>query len=415
MVSSKMKRTLVFILLASWVTLAVAQEVRFAEPVRLPSSINSNHEEISPLLSPDGKTLYFVRVFDPQNKGGKGAGMDIWISSKEGVENWLHASNKIKWNNKLNNAVVGIRNGGKVVYLLNSYANKSGIAFSKNINGEWTTPEVILMPGIEKLNFVGFYMNPTFDILLISMVKEDSFGKEDLYVSLKDSLDQWSAPLNLGSTINTEGFETAPFLSADGAKLYFTSDGHKGLGDADIFVSERLYGKWTIWGRPRNLGNKINSDKFDSYFSIYDSLCFFSSNRSSDYSDIYQSKIEKSNKIQLRDSVNRIIDETKRLLGELETAPNGVEHILFPPNTSLLTSTLKGQIRKWISNYNLNLLNGIELLNSKTKMNFEQVNDVTDYLISLGVGRAKIKNITNSGVAPQVQGSMELRIYLKRN
>jgi WD40-like Beta Propeller Repeat len=403
----------VFIFFVFRASISTAQEVRYTQPERLPSSINSSYEEISPLMTSNGKTLYFVRMFDPQNKGGKTAGMDVWISLKDHAGNWLNANNKTKWNNKLNNAVVGIRDDGKTVYLLNSYTNKSGIGFSRNINGEWTTPEVILMPGIEKLNFVGFYMNPTFNILLMSMVKEDSFGKEDLYVSLRDSLDQWSEPLNLGSTINTDGFETAPFLSADGTKLYFTSNGHKGFGDADIFVSERLYGKWTVWSRPKNLGNQINSEKFDSYFSIYDSICFFSSNRSSRYSDIYMSRIEKNNKIQLKDSVNRIIDETRRLLDELKNLPVSVEHISFAPNTFLLTNALKGQIKKWIRSYDLNLINEIELLNTKAPMDFEQVNEVTDYLISLGVDQTKIKNITNLGAKPKLPATMELRIYLK--
>jgi hypothetical protein len=396
-----------------------AQEPKFTDPILLPPQVNTLHEEISPLLTSDKRSLYFVRAFDPQNKGGRRAGMDVWVAAQDDKGNWLPASNKLKWNNKLNNAVIGIRKDNKVVYLLNSYSNKSGIAFSKNLNGNWTAPEVISMSGIEKLNLVGFFMNSNFDVLLISMVKEGSFGKEDLYVSLKDSLDQWSEPFNLGSAINTEGYETAPFLSEDGKKLYFTSDGHKGYGDADIFVAERLYNSWTLWSRPKNLGNKINSEKFDSYFSIYDSICFFSSNRSSNFSDIYQSRIEKSNKTLLRDSVNRIINETKRLLGELENEtvnlPAGVENILFPPNTSLLTSSLKSQIKKWIYNYNLNLLTQIELLNSKTQMNFEQVNDVTDYLISLGIDRTKIKNITSSGAIPKVLGSLEMRIYLKKD
>jgi WD40-like Beta Propeller Repeat len=393
----------------------IAQEMKFSDPVLLSPLINTANEEVNPLLSWDGKNLYFVRAFYPQNKGGKGAGTDVWVSQLDNQGNWMMPTNKFRWNNKLNNAVVGVRKDDKVVYLLNSYNNKSGIAFSKYLNGDWTTPEVISIPNIEKLDFVGFYMNPSFSVLLISMVKDDSFGKEDLYVSVKDSLDVWSTPLNLGSTINTSGFEIAPFLSEDGKKLYFTSDGHKGFGGADIFMAERLHDSWTTWSRPRNLGNKVNSEKFDSYFSIHDSTCFFVSNRSSEFSDIYQSRMEKVKKVDLKDSVNRIIEEAKKLLGEIDTAPTSIETIEFPVNSFTLNASLRNQIKKWISRFDVKSLSNIELLNSKVQMSFEQINEVTNYLVSIGITKSKIKNISNSKITPKIKGTMEIRIYLKKN
>jgi WD40-like Beta Propeller Repeat len=394
---------------------AIAQEMKFSDPVLLSPLINTANEEVNPLLSWDGKNLYFVRAFYPQNKGGKGAGTDVWVSQLDNQANWMMPTNKFRWNNKLNNAVVGVRKDDKVVYLLNSYNNKSGIAFSKYLNGDWTTPEVISIPNIEKLDFVGFYMNPSFSILLISMVKDDSYGKEDLYVSVKDSLDVWSTPLNLGSTINTSGFEIAPFLSEDGKRLYFTSDGHKGFGGADIFMAERLHDSWTTWSRPRNLGNKVNSEKFDSYFSVHDSTCFFVSNRSSEFSDIYQSRMEKVKKVDLKDSVNRIIEEAKKLLGEIDTAPTSIETIEFPVNSFTLNASLKNQIKKWISRFDVKLVSNIELLNSKVQMSFEQINEVTNYLVSIGISKSKIKNISNSKTTPKIKGTMEIRIYLKKN
>jgi hypothetical protein len=126
------------------------------------------------------------------------------------------------------------------------------------------------------------------------MAGKDSYGKEDLYISLRDSLNNWSRPVNLGPSINTEGYEIGPFLSSDMKRLYFSSEGHGGYGSADIFVSERPYDNWTIWTQPKNLGKVINSEKFDSYFSIYgDTISFFSSNRDSDQADVYSSLVTK--------------------------------------------------------------------------------------------------------------------------
>jgi WD40-like Beta Propeller Repeat len=407
-----MKGSLTFLFLFFLVIESNAQEIKFTDPIRLPPQINTPYEEIGPLLTPDRQSLYFVRAFDPQNKGGRGAGMDIWVSAQDVKGNWLPPSNKLRWNNKLNNAVVGIKKDGKVIYLLNSYTNKSGVAFSKNLNGSWTAPEIIPMSGIEKLNLVGFFMNSNFDVLLISMVKDGSFGKEDLYVSLKDSLDRWGEPINLGATINTSGFEISPFLSDDGKKLYFASDGHKGYGDADILVSERLHNNWTLWTRPRNLGSKINSEKFDAYFSIYgDSVCYFSSNRSSDFSDIYKSKVSIAKRTLLKDSVNKIVDETKKLLNELKSGDEAsdFEYIPSPLNSVILSNPMQNQIKKIIGTYDTKQIKLIEM--TCYRLHPDQINNVIDYLVSLGVSKQNIKQpaLVTTGT---IQSGVELKISL---
>ncbi len=271
-----------------------AQELLFDEPQKLGSSVNTDAEESSPVLSRDGQRLYFSRAFDRNNVGGEFGGTDIWVTHREAGGKWQPASNKLNhWNNKLSNAVIGVSRDNQSVYLLNAYKPKSGIAFSKNIKGEWTDPEVIPVPGLTRSNYVGYYVHPSFNVIIISMESKESVGKEDLFITVKDSLGNWSPPTNLGLTVNTEGFEISPFLSEDTKRLYFSSDGHAGMGDADIFVSERLYNdSWTVWTKPRNLGNSINSPKFDAYFSIYgDSVCMFASNRDSERADIYSAKV----------------------------------------------------------------------------------------------------------------------------
>ena len=124
------------------------------------------------------------------------------------------------------------------------------------------------------------------------MKAQDGYGEEDLYVTTRDSVGHWSRPINLGTTINTKGFEISPFLSADKKRLFFASNGHPGFGDADIFFSERLYDSWEVWSAPRNLGENLNSKGFDAFFSIYgDSVAYFSSNRSGGLADIYTAKV----------------------------------------------------------------------------------------------------------------------------
>lgn len=392
---------------------SVGQDLQFSDPVPLGSSINSESEEVNALLSPDGKTLYFVRAFDTRNKGGVAGGMDIWTSVRDSRGRFSTCTNEHKkWNNKFNNSVIGIRNDNHVLYLLNSYNKKSGIAFSKYLEGEWTSLEVIPIPGIDQLNLVGFYMHPSFSILLISSDRMGSYGKEDIYVSLKDSLDQWSEPLNLGNTINTDGFEISPFLSEDGKRLYFSSNGHKGYGDADIFVSERLYSNWTLWTRPKNLGSKINSEKFDAYFSVYgDSVCYFSSNQASNFSDIYTSKVSIQKKKLLSDSVNRIVNETKKLLNELKASdePDGFQYVSSPLNSVILSNPMQSQIKKLLSSYDLKSLKVIEL--TCYRLHSDQISNIIDYMVSLGVGRKLIKDprLITSGTS---QSGVELKLFM---
>lgn len=105
--------------------------------------------------------------------------------------------------------------------------------------------------------------------------RQGGFGGYDLYVSyFKDN--DWTAPENLGPTINSVGNEISPFF--DGKELYFASDFHAGMGGYDLFHSDVVMGEWTF---PINLGNGINSPG-DDYFPVIQSgtnRLYFSSNR----------------------------------------------------------------------------------------------------------------------------------------
>lgn len=275
-----------------------AQNLLFQPPVRLSASVNSDSEEISPILSPDGKTLYFVRAFHADNNGGEVGGADIWSTTKVNGA-WQAASNRVaKWNNLENNAVIGFNKREMVAYLANTYKKQSGVAFSKLINGQWSLPELVPVPGLNRGEFIGFYMSPAFDVLLISMHASDSYGEEDIYISVKDPNGNWPAPRNLGPSINSSGFELSPFLANDGEKLFFASNGHQGFGDADIFYSYKLYNSWETWSTPINVGQPVNTASFDAYFTSYgDTLAYFCSNRGGKLSDIYETKISVSTSI----------------------------------------------------------------------------------------------------------------------
>ncbi|GAB3270530.1 hypothetical protein GCM10027347_41280 [Larkinella harenae] len=109
------------------------------------------------------------------------------------------------------------------------------------------------------------------------------FGGTDIYVvEYKDG--QWSTPVNMGKEINTEGNEMFPFVDENN-NLYFSSDGHEGLGGLDLFYAELREG--VAYKGVQNLGYPINSEK-DDFGLITDknrATGYFSSNRKMGASD----------------------------------------------------------------------------------------------------------------------------------
>ncbi len=116
------------------------------------------------------------------------------------------------------------------------------------------------------------------------------FGGMDLYVSEKES-GRWGPPMNLGPDVNTEGHEIFPYSAHDG-KLYFSSDGHIGLGGLDIFYTEAK--DQGVWSTPENLGFPMNtiSDDFSIIFNEEGTCGFIASDREGGvgHDDIYSFK-----------------------------------------------------------------------------------------------------------------------------
>ncbi|MEM1121894.1 MAG: OmpA family protein [Bacteroidota bacterium] len=116
--------------------------------------------------------------------------------------------------------------------------------------------------------------------LYFSSDRPGGFGGMDIYVSQKLGT-KWSDPINLGPTVNTAGNEIFPFISQKD-KLFFASNGHKGIGGLDIFVVEKsVEGDENSWADRKNVGKPINSkkDDFGFYIDAEEETGFVSSNR----------------------------------------------------------------------------------------------------------------------------------------
>jgi hypothetical protein len=290
-----MKKILLLAAGVSFISLtSSAQFWDYSEPKRLPGTLNTETgEESIPVFSKDSSILFFVRTFDPSAVGGE-SDQDIWFSKREEDGSYGGCQRLTDINNKYNNAVLGLGKGGSVMYVLNSYEGKKdlvkGIAASTKKGAGWSKPEEVIIPTLDiEGDFYGFHVNEAENVIIISYAGPGTLGQEDLYVSTKEGAG-WSAPIHMGNTLNTSGFEISPFLSKTQDTLYFSSNGHGGQGDADIFYSV-IQGSWSSWSKPTNLGSKINSPKFDAYFSHSGNMIYWSSNRESERSDIYTAMV----------------------------------------------------------------------------------------------------------------------------
>ncbi len=197
--------------------------------LKFSKKINTKYHEASVAFSPDNKTMYFTR-----NNFGKKLKRD-----KEGVNHLkIYKSNKIgmEWTDAVE------------------------VSFNSN---DYSTGHPALSPDGKQLYFVSDMPG--------------SIGKSDIFVV--DVLDDggFSAPRNLGPGINTEKREMFPFFN--GAKLYFSSDGHTGLGGLDVF--EAAYNTEEGFGTVANMGKPINSNKDDFSYIVNEENQngFFASNR----------------------------------------------------------------------------------------------------------------------------------------
>ncbi len=268
----------------------------FPESSKLGPGVNSSFAESHPIISPDGRTLYFSRKNHPQNLGEENL-EDIWVSYLEADSSWSKAVNiGLPLNNKEANSVVGVDPSGNVLFLTDVYHSdqKESVAVSRLVGRSWSQPERLPIEDFyNQSKQSAFHVSVDGSILMMSVEREEGFGGRDLYVSFGKPDGEWTKPLNLGPAINTVGEEGSVFLAADAKTIFFSSDWHSSFGGFDIFVSRRLDDSWTNWSQPKNLGRGINTPADDCCFSLpasADSI-FFASNSGGDNSDLFRADL----------------------------------------------------------------------------------------------------------------------------
>ena len=205
-------------------------EFEYGSPDKFSKEINTKYHEAAVTFSSDGKQIFFTRNNLFEGKEGK---------DDEGT---------------INLKVFSASSSG------NDWTNLDGLPFNSD---EYSVAHPTLTPDGTKLYF--------------SSDMPGGFGGMDLYYSEKEG-GRWGPPLNMGPAINTEGNEVFPYYHESG-KLYFSSEGHIGLGGLDIHMMEDKGNNQ--WGMITNLGAPINSisDDFGIIFNEEGTCGHFTSDR----------------------------------------------------------------------------------------------------------------------------------------
>lgn len=223
------------------------------EPKNLGDSINSNVSEYFPALTIDGGKLFYTRRVNNINE-------DFYSAAKTG-NSWTKGKGLPgDINTASNEGAQNISQDGQwLIFTGCNFPDGFGscdLYISYLTNQGWSTPENLG----ETINTEAWESAPSLSPdkrdLYFASTRPGGYGKSDIYVSHLQPNGKWSKPENLGPQINTPGNESTPFIHADNQTLYFTSDGHLGYGGDDLFLSRKT-GK--AWSNAENLGYPINT------------------------------------------------------------------------------------------------------------------------------------------------------------
>lgn len=269
---------------------------------------NPTNSQYSPVISPDGKKLYYT------NRGPESRGElmdntakkqfignyyeDIFVVERSDSTGPFNPGKGLstKINTLEHEAPLSISYDNKTLFVYKSTVkNEEDIYYCDRANATdsvWSNPKKV--EGINTPYWEGHAsLAPDGRTLYFSSDRPGGFGGRDIYKAIRKPDGTYDNVQNLGPKINTEFNEDAPFIYSNGTSLYFSSEGHQSMGGYDMHYIKYDSAKGD-WQEPINLGYPINTTDDDRYYSVTEDgeFGYFSSARASgeNLHDIYQIK-----------------------------------------------------------------------------------------------------------------------------
>jgi hypothetical protein len=210
--------------------------------------INQGSVNDRPVVSYDGSTMAYTER--------RGLESVVYVTHREGDSWGTPGDITLEASMGTDCHTTSLNRDGTELYLFKNDDYDGNIYMTRFVNGSWSP--------VEKLNRninTKYYeshgaISADGTKLYFTSNREGGLGELDLWVSEKDAIGDWGIPTNLGNVVNTPYNEETPSISRDGNTLTFSSEGHGSMGGYDIFLSKLSAGLWT---NPVNIGYPLST------------------------------------------------------------------------------------------------------------------------------------------------------------
>ncbi len=268
------------------------------EPVNMGEAINTGQPEYFPGISADGGIFIFTRLMDDGGIYG-GKNEDFFISRNR-MDTWFPSTPLHGVNSSFNEGAPTLSSDARTLVFTGCEVNgiygegrkgygSCDLFISENIGGKWQPPQNFGAPVNSALWESQPSLSADGNTLYFIRGKSQRGGKveyQDIFVAKKQSDGSWSKPEKVSDKINTPDREESVHVHPDGRTLYFSSNGHIGMGGLDLFLSRM--DENGEWQEPVNLGYPINTQRDENSILINASgdLAYYASNREGGFGDL---------------------------------------------------------------------------------------------------------------------------------
>jgi OOP family OmpA-OmpF porin len=236
--------------------------------VKLNKEVNTYYHDAAPIISIDGRKLYFFIHNHPQNTFGKEGSDDIWMSTLGENGEWgapQHLSSPFNIH-RSNQVFTALPDGS--LFIKGGRAKDTKGFSIVDASGRLTELEV---PGFREMNkgrFYGASMSSDKRHIIMFFGELANSTRSKLYVSNLGPDGKWTRPVKLNISDRDDDF--GPFIGPDDKTLYFASDRKQpqNFGKTDIFRTTRQDDSWQKWSPPVNMGSAVNTAGGEMYFCI---------------------------------------------------------------------------------------------------------------------------------------------------